>query len=344
MAGHSSIRVVVFAVLIFAFSAGTPAQAGGLGHYAPAVPNIRDFFEPEPGVYYLQYTPYYNTAAFKDSGGSSASSIVIHPGPGPGVPVNVDAKIHAITLIPTFIWVTPWKILGAQVGAYMMPTVANINLSAALEGQVLGLQKSADQANYAWGDMYFQPIWLDWSFQHFDLEFGEGFWAPVGKFNTTQVNVGPFTSTVPSASNVGLGYWTNQMQAGAAWYPFSNKGTAVTTALTWEINSKQQNIDITPGQRLSLNWGISQYLPVTRDQSRLIEVGVTGYGNWQVTSDTGSAARSSAKDQAQAIGGQVGYTIVPSSVAINVRYLHEYAARSAFMGDWVGVSFAVKAF
>ncbi|HUJ78682.1 MAG TPA: transporter [Nitrospiria bacterium] len=319
------------------------AQAGGIGHYAPAVPNILDFFQPESGLYYVQYSPYYNTDSFKGAGGSSVSSITIHPGPGPGVPVAIDANLHAISLIPTFIWVTPWKILGAQIGAFMMPTVSNINISAALSGEILGNQASLDQANYAWGDMYFQPIWLDWAFKHFDVEFGEGFWAPVGKYSTNQVNVGPFTVTAPSASNVGLGYWTNQMQVGTAWYPFDNKGTAAAAALTWEINSKMQNIDLVQGQRLVLNWGVNQFLPVTKDESRLISVGVTGYDNLQVTGDSGSAG-SDSRSQVHAVGGQAGFAIVPSNFAFNVRYLHEYAARSTFMGDWVSLSFAIKAF
>lgn len=337
------IGVMVIAAAVLIVSAGTPAQAGGPGHFAPAVPNILDFFVPDPGVYFLQYTPYYNTQAYRDSGGSSVNTIVINPGPGPGVPVSISADVHAITLAPALAWVTPWKILGAKYGAYIMPTVSNTNISAAIEGQELGIQSSIDQSNYAWGDLYIQPIWLGWSLKHWDLEFGEGFYAPVGKYNTTNVTVGPTTVTVPSTSNVGLGYWTNQMQAGAAWYPLDNKGTVLSAVLTWELNSKQQDIDIVPGQHLVLNWGALQYLPVTKDQSRLIGVGVTGYGNWQVTQDTGSASGNT-KSQVQAVGVQGGFVIAPANFQINIRYLHEYTGRSSFVGDWVNVSFAIKAF
>ena len=35
--------------------ASCPARAGELGHYAPGVLNIRDFFVPEPGWYALLY-------------------------------------------------------------------------------------------------------------------------------------------------------------------------------------------------------------------------------------------------------------------------------------------------
>jgi hypothetical protein len=203
--------------------------------------------------------------------------------------------------------------------------------------------KSVDQTNYAWGDMFVEPIWLQWSLKHFDIDFAEGFYAPVGKYDTNNVTVASTTVTVPSSSNVGMGFWTNQMQASTAWYPFDNKGTAVAAALTWEINSKMEHVDLTPGQRLTVNWGASQYLPVTKDLSRLIEVGLTGYDQWQVTNDSGNLA-DNVNDQIHAVGGQIGYTIVPASVAINFRYLHEYSARDRFMGDWYSVSFAVKAF
>jgi len=339
--GILSVAVIGAAILIGLTRA--PAQAGSPGHFAPAVPNILDFFVPDPGVYYLQYTPYYNTQAYRDSGGNSVNSITIHPKGGPGVTVNVSADVHVITLAPLFAWVTPWKILGARYAAFINPTISNTNLSAAIQGQELGINASVDQSNYAWGDMFIQPIWLGWSLKHWDLMFGEGFYAPVGKYSTTKVTVGATTVTVPSTSNVGLGYWTNQMQAGAAWYPFDNKGTSLSAVLTWELNSKQQDIDIVPGQHLVLNWGALQYLPVTKDQSRLISAGLTGYGNWQVTQDTGSESGNT-KSQIQAIGGQVGFVIVPANFQINVRYLHEYTGRSSFVGDWVNVSFAIKAF
>jgi hypothetical protein len=107
--------------------------------------------------------------------------------------------------------------------------------------------------------MFVAPIWLGWSLKHWDINFIEGFWAPVGKYNTTTATVGPFTRTIPSAGNVGLGFWTNQMETGAAWYPFDNKGTAVVSELTWEYNSKMSGISLTPGQRFTVNWGASQY-------------------------------------------------------------------------------------
>jgi hypothetical protein len=337
-----SVAVFFFAMLMLVGVFESNGQAASLGHYAPSVFNIRDYFLPEEGYYFAQYTPFYHSNTYHDSSGDKVDSIVINPGPGPGVKIDVNAKVNMIVVAPVLIASTDFKILGARYGAFINPTLANSSLSATLTTQTLG-GFSSTQANYGWGDMLIQPIWLLWSTEHFDIDLAEGFYAPVGKYDTTKVTVGSNTVTVPSSSNVGLGFWTNQIQTGAAWYPFDNKGTAVVGALTWEVNSKMEHVDLTPGQRLAVNWGASQYLPVTHDQSRLVEVGLTGYDQWQITNDSGSESNN-VNDQVHAVGGQLGLTIVPSSVSINFRYLHEYSARDRFMGDWYNLSFAVKAF
>ena len=48
--------VVLMTVLLGTVVLGHAAE---LGHYAPAVPRIRDFFVPTPGFHYIQYHMYY---------------------------------------------------------------------------------------------------------------------------------------------------------------------------------------------------------------------------------------------------------------------------------------------
>jgi len=40
-----------------------------------------------------------------------------------------------------------------------------------------------------------------------------------------------------------------------AFYPMTNKATAVIAALTYETNGKKEDFDLTPGDNLSLSWG-----------------------------------------------------------------------------------------
>jgi hypothetical protein len=51
--------------------------------------------------------------------------------------------------------------------------------------------------------------------------------------------------------------------------------------LTYELNSSIEDVDVTPGQRLSLEWGVSQYL------APWFELSVHGAHNWQITDDSG---------------------------------------------------------
>jgi hypothetical protein len=123
---------------------------------------------------------------------------------------------------------------------------------------------------------------------------GYGFDAPTGRFE-------------PGASdNLGLGYWTHQFQVAGALY-FLQKATAIVVAATYEINQEKEDVDITPGQRFSLNYGVSQYLPLGPG---LLELGILGYSQWQVTDDSGSdATNKDVHDQLHAVGAQIGYAV-----------------------------------
>jgi hypothetical protein len=147
---------------------------------------------------------------------------------------------------------------------------------------------------------------------------------------------------VEDSDNIGLGYWTHQFQGAVSWYPWDNRGTAVTAAVTDELNGDKEDFDFTPGQRLSLNWGASQYLPLTKDQTLLAEVGIAGYSQWQITDDTGSDASSDTHDQVHAVGAQLGLIVVPWNGALNFHYFHEFDSEDRFQGDVFGLNLALK--
>ncbi|MGH8628950.1 MAG: transporter, partial [Gammaproteobacteria bacterium] len=160
-----------------------------------------------------------------------------------------------------------------------------------------------------------------WSGKHYDVAAGYGFYAPTGE------------------EGIGLEFWTNQFQLAGAWYPFEHRGTAITLAGTYEIQSEMEDQDLTPGDRVSLNWGVSQYLPLTKDQTWLAELGASGYSQWQVEEDSGSDVpqirnlQLNAKDEVHAAGIQAGLTFVPWKAALTVRYQWEFGAEARFEGE-----------
>jgi hypothetical protein len=306
----------VFGVMIFCCA--VTASAGELGHYMPGVASIRDFVVPnEPGFYYAQYHLFYSTDDYKDRNGNSVNSVTVGP-----ATLRVEANIDSFGIAPTFIWATPWKFLGATYAAFIQPSLVDISVQAALSTQTR-FGRSIDESQFNFGDLYVRPVWLGWNSKHFGISAGYGFYAPTGDYGDG------------AADNTGLGFWTHELQAGVTWYPWEHQGTAVMLTGTYEIHHEKEGVDITPGDRISLDWGISQFFPVNKDQTLLGELGVAGYSQWQVDEDSGSAVLQplNVKDEIHAIGGQLGLVYIPWNASLTFRYLAEYNAEARFEGD-----------
>jgi hypothetical protein len=185
-------------------------------------------------------------------------------------------------------------------------------------------------------------VMLGKGLSHWDFTLSYGFYAPVGKYDTETIQlpvVGPVTAE--AADNLGYGFWTHQFQGALAWYPMTNKATAVIAALTYETNGEKDDFDLTPGDNLTLNWGISQFLPLKKDMTLLLEAGPAGYDNWQITEDSGRDA-SSSTHEVHAAGGQLGLTYVPWFLSLNCHAFYEYASEGRFQGTSFGVTIAKK--
>jgi len=153
--------------------------------------------------------------------------------------------------------------------------------------------------------------------------------------------VGPVQTL--SASNTGYGFWTNQNQGALYIYPWSDQRLAIENVLTWEIHRKKRNFDLTPGQNLTWSWGLSEYLPLTKDQNLLLEAGPTGYRSFQVSNDSGAdATNAGVHDSVDAVGLQVGVTSVKRNITLNFSWLHEYSAVDRFQGNSIGLNFAAR--
>ncbi len=323
-------------------TAALTSLAGEIGHFNGGVMNMRDYLMPDPGFYGALYNYFYTTERLNDLQGNKINSVTINPpGGGSGFPVALHVDVNMYAVAPTLLWVTDVKPLGIKYGALVTPMFADANLNAAAQA-AFGRGGNISAGGEGVGDLYVQPVWLGKTLKHWDFALGYGFYAPVGKYDTQTITVpgiGQVTSESPH--NIGYGFWTHQVQGSAAWYPMENKGTAVIAALTYETNGKKQDFDLTPGDNLTLNWGISQFIPLKKDTSLLLEVGPAGYDTWQISNDTGGAA-SSGKDQAHAVGGQLGITYVPWMMSLNFHGFYEYEAQGRFQGGSVGVNITKK--
>jgi hypothetical protein len=337
--------VAVLALILGGSAAPLAVRAGEIGHYNGALLNVRDYAMPDPGLYGAVYNLTYTTDRLNDRHGSKVDSVAIAPLGGPGVTLGVDVDLDLYALVPAVLWVSEWKLLGAKLGAAIVPTFVNSSLSASLS-RATGRGGDIDVGTFGVGDLFVQPVWLGWKLEHWDFYLAYGFYAPTGRYDTETVTFpGGGNARVESSDNLGYGFWTQQLQGAAVWYPFVNRATAVTAAVTYEFNQEKRDFDLRPGQTVTLNWGASQYLPLRKDQTLLLDVGPAGYSTWQTTKDTGSdASEPRVRDQVHAAGGQIGLAYVPWNASIIFHAFYEFETRGRFQGQSYGISLAKKFF
>jgi hypothetical protein len=297
--------------VVASFWACAPKILLAQAHFTPGVADIRDYPLPDPAVYAIVYNFGYITSDPADNNGNNVTQVLVGPPGGPFAPLNVKVDVKMYALAPNFLWVPSRNFLGGHYGAFITPTFSNANIGTALS-TVNGQGANPQTARFAVGDLFVQPLWLGWNRKHFDIAAGYGFYAPVGKYNTTTINFPSGPQTITAADNTGLGYWTNQLQGNVTWYPSPKRGTAITSTLTVEFNSTQRNTGYTNGDFVTWNWGLSQYLPLDKTFRYLADLGLTGYSQWQVTDSTGPGVKNPAyHDLVHGIGLQAGTKHAP---------------------------------
>lgn len=303
------------AILAATLALASPAVAQ-TGHYNGGIANLRDFVMPPPGLYYLQYNYWYHTETLRDADGNSIDSITIGDRT-----FDVDTTLDLFALAPALVYAPDWARLGDHLrfGAYILATFANPSIEAAVDDAFVGLKIS--QSTWGVGDLFVQPLWMEWSIPHLDVTAGYGFYAPVGRYHDG------------ARDNIGLGYWTHQLQNAVALH-LDREGTAsLILAQTWEFNTRIDGQDLRPGSRGSLNWGISKIF-----FDGLLETAVIGYDAWQVGPDIGEdAPANDVRDEVHAAGIQLG---VPK-YGLALKYLREFRAVQRFEGNVVTFTFAL---
>jgi len=315
--------VVLLVTVMWAFPFA-PTQASELGHFTPALPRVRDFIQPDPGWYYVQYNLYYSADTIKDKNGKSVDSIKVGD-----LDLKVDADVDSYTIVPTLIYSSDFEILGGRYAALISQPFGNVGFQSALESALLpdfGLD--IDESSWGLGDTYVRPLWLGWNLGRFDVGGAYSLYLPTGKYDAGD------------ADNVGLGMWTHEFMGNVAWYLDEQKGTALTLAGVYEIHHNKKDVDIRPGSHLSLSAGISQFLPLGK--AWLAELGLAGAAQWQVTKDSGSDARNKdVKDRVYMVGPELGLVHLPWGAQMSLKWMHEFDAEARFEGDFVSLTFAL---
>lgn len=204
--------------------------------------------------------------------------------------------------VPRALWITETKFLGGYVGVdALLPLVYQ---SLKLPGY------SSD--TFGIGDLFAEAT-LSWHTKQFDYAVGAGVWMPTGD------------SATPPTTRVGAGYWTPMLTAGATWYIDQGKTWSVSALNRYEFNTEQRDTKITPGQAYTLEWGIGKTL------GKVYDVGVVGYYQQQVTTDSGAGSFSS-RDRVAGIGPEISVAFPKQMFFVSFRYVYEFMAEGGGTG------------
>jgi len=305
--------LTVFALVALASLLASPVLAqvvspSQTGHYAPAVINVRDMAYPPPGLFILAYNLWLSSDTYIDRYGES-------------LPSELKLDASAFATVPAVFWGSNFSLLG---GARYLVGVSPNYFTA--DGRVIFEEGEGDSAVArveegsvsGWSDLFISPVTLCWGLTSFDLTFSYGFAAPTGRYSTG------------ADDNVGLGFWTHQFQGYGYYYPSPSKATALMLALTYELNGKIKDADVNPGNRLSLEWGLSQYL------TEQFEVTVQGGHNWQISDDSGSDVYwdPSFHDRKNTVAFGGSFWPWPDWLNISLKYAFDFGARGRLEADY----------
>jgi hypothetical protein len=285
--------------------------AGESSHYAGGSFNPRDFFVPEgPATYILApYLAGFSSRTLRDAAGNAVSSIG---------PAKLEIDVSTWQALAMFIGYPGTKVLDANYGFMGMVTYGETTVAGRLsQAGGSGLNFNAESTGL--GDLMLQPLMLTWSKGPWDTAVNYAFWAPTGDFD-------------PAGGGVGLGYWTHLLRGAVSYSLDEYRMKSFTLATSYDVNSKKDGMDLRPGAHLNVEVGYNHV------SSAKLQLGVFGWGTWQVTDDTGAAAVApEVHDRVFGAGAYVSYWFKPGKCGILGRYVRQFAARDQFEGDTVAI-------
>jgi len=303
---------------LFLLSYGGSALGQQKPQWVPGQMGLNAGILPSPGLTYANITLGYYANRFNDASGHAVSATGSY---------NVWAVENALYYVPNL------KILGGNLGCNIILTPATGSLDADIVIPPLGgVNLSGAAGGGGLADLYVQPFTLGWHEKRVDFLIADGMMLPTGRYS-------------PGATdNVGTGYFGNHLQTGTTAYITKNKATSVNLFTDWEVHGSKEgtnNTSKTPGQAFTDEWGLGQLLPLKKDFSRLAQVGLIGYDQWQVTANGGRVPVGPITVPASllpfysvhAVGVQTGFIMPAKLFTLNFKWEREYSANSHFIGS-----------
>jgi hypothetical protein len=132
-------------------------------------------------------------------------------------------------------------------------------------------QLAVPDGEWGFSDLYLQPLQLGWKVKQLDFLFGQGVFAPTGRF------------TEGADNNTGLGMWSYETTLGSTLYGDSARTQSVSALLSYQVNSSVRGSDRRAGQTLTIEGGFGT--PIPRWARANGTIGMAYYTRWKTTAD-----------------------------------------------------------
>lgn len=271
-----------------------PAPPSFTSHYVPGVEGLMGSSLPPPGFYLRDYNVFYTADRLNMPNGDKAG-------------VDFSAAVYANVI--RGIWVTDWKVLG---GNFVMDALVPLEYT---QIKVNGFKDS----EFGFGDICLEPAVISWHGQQWDAAFGYALWMPTGD---SQVGT----------AEPGKGFWGHMITAGGTYYFDKEKTWALSLLNRYEINQRETDTHITPGNEWTLEWGLSKKI------NPVVNLGIVGYYQLQTTTDCGDNA-SSQRDQVLAFGPEISLVSPDLGLFTSLRYNFEVMAKDRPQGQTTVLTF-----
>jgi hypothetical protein len=320
-------RVLVLALIVGAFV--SPLFGQQKGQWVPGQYGLNAGSIPVSGITYANIALNYSADRLNDSNGNKVTQ-------------NVNGTYSFWVDENIFYLVPKHKFLGGTFMPYVALNYASGELVADLTLASTNLSAAGGGAGFA--DMFVEPVNLGWHLKHADVVAGYAFTAPTGRY------------TAGASNNVGSGYWGNGITTGTTYYITKNKATSANLTTDWEAHGQRVTASTpsgnfsnkTPGQAFTMEWGFGQILPLEKDFSKLLQLGLVGYDQWQVTANGGTmivggipiAARTLPFYSVHGIGVQSNFVMPAKGFAAFFKYYDEYSAKARPQGRTIDFGFS----
>jgi len=291
---HRLIQVcLVLAALIVGVIPVMGATPGS--HYPIGGEGVMAAAPPPPGVYVRTFNTWTNPAQEMDDNGD---------------PIDNDFNLSIFSSAQRFIYVTNYKILGADYIMSMVVPMVDKDLSIGAAGL------NASQRGL--GDMVFEPLALHWGSPRYDVIVAAAAILPTGKFE------------VNKPASLGLGYSSAMITIGGTAYLDQGRKWSVSALTRNLINGEQKDSEITPGSEFMIEGGIGY--ETMRPGNFLIRPGIAFCAYVQTGEDDGDLAND-LKKESYAAGPEFNMFWLDKGFQINVRYLEEFGAKNTAEGS-----------